>query len=234
MGLDPISLGLEGAGMISSLIGGILGNHKMKKIQGQLEKQPTYQINPLAVQQQQLAQQMFNGRMPGASYAEQNILGNQANAMGQVDRNATDSGQALAIAAGLQGQTNKSLADLANQEAIDKANRFNQLAGSNAQLINEGDKAWQDQLRKQSQILNMQGARMQNTYNMFNGLGGVLGQAGNMYNQGFFNAGPNVRSAPMMFDNSQAQTLPMPSYQFQPNGLMANSFTPNLYYNAAK
>src|SRR5205085_1584394 len=83
--------------------------------------------NPIAGQRLGLAQTLLNARMPGAAAAERNIYGSQANTMAQVNRNATDSSQVLALAGAAQGQTNQAFSNLETQEAQDYQRRYSNL-----------------------------------------------------------------------------------------------------------
>lgn len=126
-------------------ITGLFQNRKANKIK---PVDVTYQTSPYAKDQYGLAKQGLNARMGGAANQEQNILASQANMMGSVNRNASDGSQALAMAAAGQAQTDQSFADMGMQEAQNRMammQNFNQASGV---MINEGDKVYQDGLRK--------------------------------------------------------------------------------------
>ncbi len=162
-------LGLIGAGI--GLLGGIgkmfgrgRANRELEKLIGQ---NPQYQINDIAKRQYALTQNQLMGRMPGAASIEKNILSNQANIQGQIDRNATDSSQALALLASTQGQTNQNFNDLGTQEAQDYQRRLNNYLTTGATMINEGDKVYNDQVRRFNDLVNIRGAQQQNRQNNF-------------------------------------------------------------------
>lgn len=117
---------------------------------------------------------LYQGRMAGAGAAEQNILTNQANTLASAENNATDSSQVLAIGAGLQGQTDQALSDLASREGMDKQRRFGAFSNVSQLMAEEGDKVYQDKLRKYYDDLNykraLQGASMQNLHNSLEGM----------------------------------------------------------------
>lgn len=117
---------------------------------------------------------LYQGRMAGAGAAEQNILTNQANTLANVENNATDSSQVLAIGAGLQGQTDSSLAGLAANEGMDKQRRFGAFSNISQLMAQEGDKIYQDKLRKYYDDLNykraLQGSSMQNLHSSLEGM----------------------------------------------------------------
>lgn len=165
---------LSAAGMGIGLIGGIgqyFGSKKADKTLEELIKQsPQYQTNPIAKQRLALAQQLLNARMPGAASIERNIYGNQANILSNVERNATDGSQALAIASAVQGQTNQSFQDLGIQEGQDYYNRLQNLTGAQEGMISEGDKIYQDQIRRYEDLAKIRGAQNQNRQNRWQGV----------------------------------------------------------------
>jgi hypothetical protein len=140
-----IPAAIAAGNMIGKFISGAKQTKEAKSI-NPIWKQ--YQQNPLAKQQLATAQNMFQGRMAGAPQLQNNIFSSQANTLDAVNRNATDSSQALALAAGAQGQTNESLQDLQTKEMQNKAmmlQNLNQAYGTN---IREGDKEYESILEK--------------------------------------------------------------------------------------
>lgn len=124
---------------------GLIQNSKANQIHPQWQQ---YQANPLAAQQLATAQNAYNGRMGGALAQEQGIYNAQANTQASVERNATDAGTALAMAAAGQGSTNDALNKLGVQEAQNKYNllgNLNQAYGTN---IAEGDKVYNSMMQK--------------------------------------------------------------------------------------
>lgn len=178
MPADPYSaiagLGLGLIGGIGSLFGAASANRRLQKLLGQ---EPSYQENPLVKQRLGLAQSLLNARMPGATAAERNIYGNQAAQMANINRNATDASQALALGAGAQGQTNQAFQGLAAQEAQDYQRRYGNLVGAQQAQVQEGDKAYQDRVRQFEDLAAIRGAQTQNTQNAWNSLSN-LGLAG--------------------------------------------------------
>jgi hypothetical protein len=170
----PVPLIAAGANALFSGITGLFQNRKANKIK---PVDPVYKISPYAQDQYGLARLYLNGRMAGATQQEQNILASQGNMLANVQRNAGDSGQALAMAAAGQSQTNQALADLGATEAQNKAamlGNYNQAAGT---MINEGDKVYQDQLRKYNNAVEaknaLRNAAWQNIGQGVNGLTGL-------------------------------------------------------------
>jgi len=143
--LLAIGAGMAGIGAIGKFISGMKQSKEAKKINPVFNQ---YQANPFAKQQLGLAQNLFGGRMAGAQSLERNIFSNQANTLDSVGRNATDASQAIAAAAGVQGQMNNDLTGLQTMEAQNKYNllgNLNQAYGAN---INEGDKVYNSMLQK--------------------------------------------------------------------------------------
>lgn len=161
----PVTIGGAALGLIGG-IGKIFGrgkaNRQMDKLLGQ---DPTYKENPLARQRLGLAQQLLNARMPGAATAEKGIFANQANQISNINRAATDSSQALALATGTQGQTNSAITNLGQSEAQDYQRRFNNVEGAQQGVINEGDKVYQDQIRRFQDLAQIRGAQNENRQN---------------------------------------------------------------------
>lgn len=153
------------------LIGGIgklFGSHNANKgLDDLLKKDPTYTANPIAQNRLGLAQTLLNARAPGAAYAEKNIYGNQANQQANIERNATDGSQALALGAAGQATTNNAFGQLAGQEDQDYQRRYSNVVGAQQGVINEGDKVYQDQIRRFEDLAKIRGQQNQNTSNMW-------------------------------------------------------------------
>lgn len=202
--LDPLTVGGLGLGIIGG-IGNMFGNAKAnRKLEELARSNPKYSANPLAAQQLGLAQTLLNARSPGAAAAEQNIYQNQANMMGQVNRNATDASQALALAAAGQGQANQAFSNLATQEAQDYQRRYGNLINAQGTSIAEGDKVYQDQVRRfqdLAQIRGAQNANRQNTWQSLSNLGfgamnlGMSGGFSNLFGGGGKSVGTAASAA---------------------------------------
>lgn len=201
--MDPLSLasaGLGGLGAIGGIINGFTSGSKLNNL---IKQDPTYTANPIAAQRLGLATSLLNARMPGATAMERNIYGNQANQLANVNRNATDSSQALALGSAAQGQTNQAFQNLSVQEQGDYYNRLQNLTGAQQGVIQEGDKVYQDQVRRYGDLAAVTGAKMQNTQTAWNslanlGFGGVgvasqLGMGGRQ--QGGYGMMPQRTSA---------------------------------------
>lgn len=102
-----------------------------------------YEESPYAKEMMGVARGRVNSRMPGANLLERNIGQSQANAMGQVQRNATDSGTAIAAAMATQAGTNQALNNLQLSEAQDQARRDANLTQAQGVMIGEGNKVYE-------------------------------------------------------------------------------------------
>jgi hypothetical protein len=175
--LMAIGAGLSAIGAVGKFLSGRKQAKEAKKINPIFNQ---YKTNPLANQQLALAKNMFGGRMAGAQNLEQNIFSNQANTLDSVSRNATDASQALAAAAGVQGQTNDNLAGIQTMEAQNKYNMLGNLNNAYAQLIGEGDKEYNSMFQKYQMDASrkdaLMGAGAQNQYGAVNDIGSMLMQ----------------------------------------------------------
>lgn len=177
-------------GEIGKLIGVGKSNKALDKLAGQ---DPTYTANPFSGQRFALAQNLFNGRMAGAANEENNIYGAQANAMNGIDRNATDSSQALALAAAAQGQTDQAFNNLQTKEAQNKQAMLSNLNDAYAGMIGEGDKVYQDKVRRFGDMAEINGAKQQNRQNAWGSVSnlglGMMNLGMQMGNGGAFGGG---------------------------------------------
>lgn len=175
-----VGLGVVGAG--SKIISGIHQNHLANQIHPDYQ---AYQTSPYAKQQLGLAQQLFNGRMPGASQEEQNILGSQGNYLSDINRNATDSSQALALGGLSQGVTNNAFGNLQTKELQSKMGFLDNLNAAYQSMINEGNKAYQSSFDKYQSDVNaksaLRNAGAQNVNSGFSDLGSSAFMANQYY-----------------------------------------------------
>jgi hypothetical protein len=175
----PLALAGLGIGAIGA-IGGMISNAGSgSKLDALIKQDPTYRQSPYAAQRLGLAQTLLNARMPGAAAMERNVYGNQANQLGNVNRNATDSSQALALGSAAQGQTNQAFQNLSTQEQQDYYNRYQNFTGAQQGMIAEGDKVYQDQMRRYQDLAAVTGAKIQNKQTAWNSLANFgIGAAG--------------------------------------------------------
>lgn len=190
-----IGLGIGLGGAIGKMFGRGRANRELNKL---ISQNPSYQINPEAQKRLALANTLLNARMPGAAQVERNIYSNQANRLGQLQRNATDSSQLLALGAAAQGQSNEAFQNLGIQEGQDYYNRLQNLTGAQQGMINEGDKVYQDKVRQFNDLMSIRGAQQQNRQNTWGDIsnlgfslmdfankGGFKGMFGGGMNKGF-------------------------------------------------
>lgn len=199
------------AGGLLTGINGLITAGKQRKVAKQLQAQSDAKFGAaeqIAKQQQAQAQNQYNARMAGATQAEANINANQANTLSAMGRNATDSSQLLALAGGVQGNTDNALNNLASAEGQDKERRYGYVNAANQgiQNLNENRAA---QLGQAAAGVGQ--ASQLNQYNGFNGLANGLIVGGDAY--GKYMAGRNGNSL-------AGSTVPQASY------------TPNLYSSA--
>lgn len=177
----------QAVGAALGTVGTIAANISADKTRSELLKKtyddPKYQTSEYTKSRFALAQQLLNARMPGVASAERNIGQTQANVQGNINRNATDSSQVLALAAANQGQTNQAYGQLDQQEAADYYNRlgnYNQqstaMSEENQRMYEDSVRRWQDQVNI---MLARHGLRQQQGQNLSN-LGGMIAGMGGM------------------------------------------------------
>lgn len=132
-------------GGIFSAIAGIKADKSLEKLIGQ---DPRYTSSPYAANNLGMAQQLLNSRMAGAGAREKNIQTSGANARAGISRNTTDSSQALALMAGMQGQEGQQYNDLAMQEGQDAAMKQQNLMGANNAMTAEHKDLYDDEVRR--------------------------------------------------------------------------------------
>lgn len=173
MGLDLAGGILGGVADLGRIGLGIFQNIQGNKIDPQYSP---YQKSPYAAQQLGIAQQLFNGRMFGANDLERNIAASQAGYQNNVNRNATDSSQALALGGLSQGITNNAYQDLQTKEQQNKYGLLNNLNQGYQAMVSEGDKEYQDKLLKYQIDLQQKNMLKNAAYsNIFGGVGDIAG-----------------------------------------------------------
>lgn len=163
--MNPLSLIGLGTGILGS-IGKLFGRGAANRRLAELQKsEPVYQANPIANQRLGLAKTLLNAKMPGSQTIERNIYGNQASTISNINRNATDSSQALALGSSVQGQTNDAFGKLGLEEGQDYQRRYGNYTNAQEGVINEGDKVFQDSVRRFSDRAQIEGAQSENRTN---------------------------------------------------------------------
>lgn len=162
-------------GSIFKIVQGIKQNKEAKKINPIWQE---YAESPYAKQQLGTAQNLFNAPMAGGAELQRNILANQGNAIGQINRNATDSSQALALGALAQGQTNDALQGYQIQNAQNKYSMLNNLNQAYGVMIGEGDKKYKSIMQKYMMDVQRKDAlKSAGAQNIYGGIDDIEGQA---------------------------------------------------------
>lgn len=185
--LMAIGAGISGLSSIGKLIFGGSQNKKANQINPQWQE---YTTSPFAQRRLGLAQQLFNSRMPGAASVERNIFTNQGNTLNSINRNSTNSAQALALAGATQGQTNEAFEQLGTQEAQNKMAMLGNLNEGYEGMTREGDKMHQNkllkyQIDKQDQSA-LRNSAWQNIFGAGNDIAGMFGTLGQGQQQNKF------------------------------------------------
>lgn len=156
---EAIGLGMGLIGGIGKLFSSGRSNREMEQL---MKQNPVYKANPMAAQRLGLAQTLLNGRSPGAATVENNIFRSQANTTSNINRVATDSGTALALATEGQGKTNDALEKLGLMEKEDYQRKYNNMEQAQEGVIREDDKVFQDGVRRFQDKVQLKGAQQQN------------------------------------------------------------------------
>jgi hypothetical protein len=216
--LPAIGLGLGAIGTIGKMIGRGKANKQMRQL---MRTNPQYKANPLVAERLGYAKTLLNARAPGAANAENNIFANQATAVSNMGKGATDASQFLALAGNSQGQTNEALNQLGQQETADFQRRYGNLVGAQDAQVNEDDKVYNDQVRRFQDNAQLQGQIQENKQNNWGdianaGFGladfGMAGGFGNMFGGG--QQGGNSTYTPYIQGRQQ---LPPSNPQFPQN-----------------
>lgn len=141
-----------------------LTNKVNRQLEGLIGQDPSFIKSPYVAQRLGLAHNLFNSRMFGAPSLERNIYGANANFNANVQRNATDSSQALALGAAGQGQADAAFANLQNQEAQNKYNMLGNLNDAYGAMANEDYMVNQDNARRYQDKVQLKGAQAANKF----------------------------------------------------------------------
>lgn len=179
--LSILSLGNAVGGIFGTLFGGKerLSAQQQAMANAIHPVDANYTVSPEAKQQLGLAEQQYNGAMPGATTEQNNIFTNQANTNANTSRNATSGAQALAMGAAAQGQTNSALSNLGVQTAQNKQQQFGNVAAADNNMSNQEYEQYQDQVRKfnndTAAKAALQSASIQNKMSWNNDLSSTVG-----------------------------------------------------------
>ena len=172
--MNPLMVAGAATNVANSIFGIIQGSKMLKEAK---KIKPVWDNSQLR-DRLGASQMQLNARNPYAEAQRRNVLGSQANAMAQVNRGTVDPSQALAIAAGLQAQTDQSLFAQNAQEQQGALQRQQMLREDQAAMYQDmGNKFQIDQERKDA----LQSAGRQTISNAFSHMSSGLmaaGQAG--------------------------------------------------------
>jgi len=188
--------GISGMAMntVGTIFGAVAGMKADKKLDKLLEQDPTYTSSPYAAERYQLAKTLLNSRMAGAATMERGISGAAGNAYGNIQRNTTDSSQALAMMAGIQGQAGDQSARLGQLEGEDYYKKLGNLTGAQEGMTQEHQNLFDDSVRRWQDKVNVaqaqyamrkQGAKDINSYgdsmnSSLSSMGSGMGAGGGM------------------------------------------------------
>lgn len=175
MSFVGVAAAVGGATGIYKIVKGAHQNHLANKVD---VPEANYSSSPYAAKMLAEATNLKNGPMAGKTTAQQNIYANGANANASVERNATSGSQALALLAGIQGNTNNAFNQLGQEEGNYHLNAINNYNGALQANINEGDKVYQSDLQKRlAAIQEKTSLRQAGTANMGSGFNDIANNA---------------------------------------------------------
>jgi hypothetical protein len=182
---------LAAAGLVAQGLGSIFGavqGAKMLKEAKKINPQyKPYETSKAASEMLGLAQTRLNAINPMRAAAQRNVGTSQANTMAGISRNVTDPSQALAMAAGIQGQADQAFFNIgAQDQAMQQQNLANLMQAQNV-MIGEDRMKYQDMLTKfqldQAQKNALRSAGQQNILGAAQNISGSLFGAQQMMNQ---------------------------------------------------
>jgi len=170
-----VGLGLQGLGSVFGAIQGAKMLKEAKKIKPFYEK---YKTSNAAKDMLGMAQTRLNAINPMKAAGQRQVQTSQANAMSGVNRNVTDSSQALAMVAGLQGQADQSMFNRDMQDAAFQQQNMANLMNAQNVMIGEDRMKYQDMMNKYmvdlNQKNNLRFAGQQNVLGAVQNLAGSL------------------------------------------------------------
>ena len=167
--------GISGMAMntVGTIFGAVAGMKADKKLSKLLNENPSYTQSPYAKERYDLAKTLLNSRMAGSATMERGIQSAAGNAYGNIQRNTTDSSQALAMMAGIQGQAGDQSTNLGRLEGQDYQQKLANLSGAQEGMTVEHKDMFDDTLRRWQDRVNVtmaqnalrqQGAKNINSY----------------------------------------------------------------------
>ncbi len=149
------------------------GQHQAHLAKEAIKNQPKFTPTNYAQKQYATAQQAYNSPMPGTSQYQQDIGAAQGNYLDFVNKNATDSGQALALGGLSQGMATNAYNDLQTKQANYHTSMLDNLNNAYQAMINENNNNATMKNNEYAQRTNiaLSGAGAQSTYQGIQGLG---------------------------------------------------------------
>ena len=192
--------GISGMAMntVGTIFGAVAGMKADKKLSKLLNENPSYTSSPYAKERYDLAKTLLNSRMAGSATMERGIQSAAGNAYGNIQRNTTDSSQALAMMAGIQGQAGDQSTNLGRLEGQDYQQKLANLSGAQEGMTTEHKDMFDDTLRRWQDRVNVtmaqnamrqQGAKNINSYgdsmnSSLTSMGSGMGAGGGMSSGG--------------------------------------------------
>lgn len=184
MGLGGV--GLAGYGTLRQMLNVKKQN---RALQERIDKLNAIQLNPEYAKQQALTQTQAQGRMAGASQAEQNIYQQAANTQANINRASTDPMQAILGAGAIQGQTSQAFNQLATLEQADYANRLQRYMQAGLTRAQAEDALNMDKYQMETQLKGAQQENIRNKWGSLANLGFATANLGYNMAQGVGNTG---------------------------------------------
>lgn len=169
-----IAVGVAVVGAGVKIYSGIHQAHLAKQIHPTMNAQTD---SPYAKEQLGYAKNLISSPMPGYTDMKRNIEANQANTFNNVQRNATDSGQALALGGLNQVATNNAFSNLNEQEGAWKMGLLGNLSNAYGTAYNSVAEKYRTETAQQQGLRN---GSMQNIYGGINDLSSAY-SAGKQY-----------------------------------------------------
>lgn len=146
-------------GTVGGIFGSIAGIKADKKLSKLIKEDPAYTSSPYAKERYDLAKTLLNSRMAGAATMERGIQSAAGNAYGNIGRNTTDSSQALAMMAGIQGQAGDQYTRLGQLEGEDYYKKLGNLTGAQEGMTQEHQNLFDDAVRRWQDKINVNQAQ---------------------------------------------------------------------------
>jgi hypothetical protein len=224
----PVGLIAQTAATAYGIGEGIAMSNQAKKIKPEYYQYGDPRLqgyeSPYAKQMMGLAQAQLNARSPYASAQQRSILASQAGAQTAGQKAITDPSQLLAMAPVYQGVAGQQEFNRAVQEQQQYQQKLAQLTGAQQVMIGEGDKTYQDRLRKYQMDMDLKqalaAAGRQTTLSSMQNLASTFLAAGSNYAPNLQGGGGQPISSATSAGSSIGNPAPISqSLYYQPMGL---------------